>query len=224
MTQLLMLEIFLFQFLVFRHVLFKNDVTIPAAFLIHDRKNQNTHDEFFRIIAAEIPNLNKGNHMIVTDREKAFTSALNNHLPNLKQVFCWNHIRRDLRHWLSTCTRNATSLDKSEYGKHLVNLMQCESIEAFEDLEAEYKLDWSQPVVEYFYARLRRDIIEHAAGWVLEDLNVYDPYSGVTNNMSEATNNVIEGLKNWQWVPLDAIILSMHYLQNFKYSEILNST
>ena len=26
--------------------------------------------------------------------------------------------------------------------------MQCESIEAFEDLEAEYKLDWSQPVVE----------------------------------------------------------------------------
>ena len=49
---------FFVSVLVFRHVLFKNGVTIPAAFLIHDRKNQNTHDEFFRIIAAEIPNLN----------------------------------------------------------------------------------------------------------------------------------------------------------------------
>ena len=77
------------------------------------------------------------------------------------------------------------------------------------------------PLREYFDARFRRDIIEHAARWVLEDLNVYDPYSGVTNNMSEGTNNVIEGLKNWQGAPLDAIILSMHYLQNFKYSEIL---
>ena len=188
---------FFVSVLVFRHVLFKNGVTIPAAFLIHDRKNQSTHDEFFRIIAEEVPNLNKGNHVIVTDREKAFTRALDKHLPNMKQVFCWNHLRRDLRHWLSTSTKNATSFDKSEYGKHLVNLMQCESIEAFEDLEAEYKLVWSQPVVEYFDAQLCNDIIEHAARWVLEECNVYDPYSGVTNNMSEGTNIVIEGLKNY---------------------------
>ena len=99
--------------------------------------------------------------------------------------------------------------------------MQCQSIEAFEDLEAEYKLVWSQPVVEYFDARLRNDIKEHAARWVLEEFNVYDPYSGVTNNMSERTNNVMEGLKNWHWSPLDAIILSMNYLQNFNYNEKL---
>ena len=47
---------FFVSVLVFRHVLFKNGVTIPAAFLIHDRKNQSTHDEFFRIIAEEVPN------------------------------------------------------------------------------------------------------------------------------------------------------------------------
>ena len=110
--------------LVFQHgifLFFKNGVTIPAAFLIHDRQNQSTHDEFFKIIAVEVPNLNKGNHVIVTDREKAFTRALNKHLPNLKQVFCWNHLICDLRHWLSTITKNAPSLDKSEYGKHLLN-------------------------------------------------------------------------------------------------------
>ena len=102
--------------LVFRHVLFQNGVTIPAAFLIHDRKNQQTHDDFFRIIAEAVPNLKKGSHVIVMDREKVFTNAINKYLPNIKQVFCWNHLRRDLRHWLSTSTTNATSDDKSEYG------------------------------------------------------------------------------------------------------------
>ena len=65
-------------------------------------------------------------------------------------MFCWNHLRRDLRHWLSTSTTNATSDDKSEYGNNLVQLMQCESIEAFEDLEVELKLKWSNPMIEYF--------------------------------------------------------------------------
>ena len=212
---------FFVSVLVFRHVLFQNGVTIPAAFLIHDRKNQQTHDDFFRIIAEAVPNLKKGSHVIVTDREKVFTNAINKYLPNIKQVFCWNHLRRDLRHWLSTSTTNATSDDKSEYGNNLVQLMQCESIEAFEDLEAEMKLKWSNPMIEYFDNRLRRDILEHASRWILEECNVYDPYSGVTNNMSEGTNNVIEGLQNWHGAPLDAVILSMHYLQNYKYNEIL---
>lgn len=49
-------------------------------------------------------------------------------------------------------------------------------------------------MVEYFDKRSRKDTIEHASRWGLEVLNVYEPYSGVTNNMSEGTNNVIEGL------------------------------
>ena len=106
-------------------------------------------------------------------------------------------------------------------GNNLVQLMQCESIEAFEELEAEMKLKWSNPMIEYFDNRLRRDTLEHASRRILEECNVYDLYSGVTNNMSEGTNNVIEGLQNWHGAPLDAVILSMHYLQNYKYNEIL---
>ena len=75
--------------------------------------------------------------------------------------------------------------------------------------------------LEYFVTRLRQDIIEHASRWILEELNIYDPYSGVNNNMSERTNNVIKELQNWHGTYLYAMTLSMHYLQNFKYNEIL---
>ena len=127
-----------------------------------------------------------------------------------------------LRHWLgSTRTKSPKTDDKTECGQHLLQLLQCESLEAFEDVEAEVKLIWSPELIKYFDTRLRRDIIENASRWVLEDFNVYDLYSGVTNNMSEGTNNVIEGLQNWHGAPLDAVILSMHYLQNFKYNEII---
>ena len=70
--------------------------------------------------------MKKGSHVIVTDRELVFTNAI-----NIKQVFCWNHLRRDLCHRLSKSAKQATSDDMSEYGYNLVQLMQCESIEAF---------------------------------------------------------------------------------------------
>ena len=200
---------FFVSVVVFRHVLFKNGVTILAAFLIHDRKKQRTHDNFFRIISEEVPNLKKGHHIIVTDREKAFTNSFNAYLPYLTQVFCWNHLRRDLRHWFGSTRMKSPKIDdKTECDEQYVQLMQCESINDFEELEAENKLNWSPELIEYFDTRLRRDIIEHASTWVLEELNIYYPYSGVTNNMLEGTNNVIQGLQNWNRAPLDAIFYS----------------
>ena len=61
-----------------------------------------------------------------------------------------------------------------------MQLMQCESINVFEELESEVNSNWSHELIEYFDTRLRRDIIEYAARLVLEELN---PYNGVTNNM-----------------------------------------
>ena len=210
---------FFVSVLVFRHVLFKDRVTIPAAFLIHDRKNQTTHDDFFRTISELVPNLNKGQHIIVTDREQAFFNAIKKYFPNFKQVYCWNHIRRDLRTWLTG--KNASTDDKTVYSNDIMQLMQSDSLDCFTELEAELKLKWSEAMVEYFDNHLRDDIINHASKWVLEELDVYDSYSGVTNNMSEGTNNVVKGLQNWPGAPLDAILLSMHYLQSFKHNEII---
>lgn len=50
---------------------------------------------------------------------------------------------------------------------------------------------------------------------------IYDPYSGVTNNMSESMNAVIKRLMEWKQAPLDATVLAFNYLQKFYVHEIM---
>lgn len=56
--------------------------------------------------------------------------------------------------------------------------------------------------------------------WILESMGVYNPYSGVTSNQSESFNAVLKRLQSWREVPLDAIVLSLYYLQAFYSNEV----
>jgi hypothetical protein len=48
---------------------------------------------------------------------------------------------------------------------------------------------WSEPAVSYFERQLKSDIIKYAGKWLLEEFDeLYDPYSGITNNLSESYN------------------------------------
>ena len=49
---------------------------------------------------------------------------------------------------------------------------------------------------------------------------MYSPFSGVTTNQSESFNAVLKRLHSWREVPLDAIVLSLYYLQSFYLNEI----
>ncbi len=49
--------------------------------------------------------------------------------------------------------------------------------------------------------------------WVLEPLNVYHPFIGVTNNQSESFNSTLKQLQKWKEVPVDSIILALYHLQ-----------
>jgi hypothetical protein len=50
---------------------------------------------------------------------------------------------------------------------------------------------WSEPAVSYFEGELKSDIIKYAGKWLLEEFDgLYDPYSGITNNLSESYNAV----------------------------------
>lgn len=68
--------------LVFKHVLFQGGVTIPAAFIIHDRKCSDVHDRFWSKLIQLIPNLKKNCPVIVTDRESALNNAIMSNLPH----------------------------------------------------------------------------------------------------------------------------------------------
>jgi hypothetical protein len=75
--------------------------------------------------------------------------------------------------------------------------------------------------VIYFEDHLKTDFINNAIRWILEDLNIYDPYSGVTNNIVESMNSLIKRLTDWKEKPLDSIALSFYYLQNYYVNELL---
>ena len=61
---------------------------------------------------------------------------------------------------------------------------------------------------------------EHIGRWVLEKLHCYNPYSGVTNNISESLNKVIKDLQHWKEVPVDCMILALYQLQAYYVNEI----
>lgn len=61
---------------------------------------------------------------------------------------------------------------------------------------------------------------ERIGRWVLEKLRCYNPYSSVTNNISESLNKVIKDLQLWKEVPVDCMILALYQLQAYYLNEI----
>ena len=74
--------------LLFRNNLFQNSPVMPAMFAIHERKLKVTHDEMMRIVAQQLPYLVDGTVKvpIVTDDEVGFTSAIDDHLRNVRRL------------------------------------------------------------------------------------------------------------------------------------------
>ena len=86
--------------LVFRHTLFQEAPIMPALFLLHERKFQQCHQQLFKEAIKHVPALKTVKHPIVTDEEKGIVNAVEDCLPNIVRVHCWNHIIRDVTRWL----------------------------------------------------------------------------------------------------------------------------
>lgn len=55
---------------------------------------------------------------------------------------------------------------------------------------------------------------------MLEDLNVYHPFTGVTNNQSESFNSTLKRLQRCREVPVDSVVLTLYHLQAYYHNEI----
>ena len=204
--------------LVFRHTVFNEEPVIPAAFLIHDRKYQKVHQQFFDLLKEKVPNLGKKDFKIVTDRESGITTALENVFPQAHVLHCWNHVTRDLKFWLKK--HGATQDDISVYKQDVLTVMRADSEKELLAKVDDLSEKWSQPMVEYFNSELKSDIMKHSAKFVLAPLGLYDPFSGITNNISESMNCVMKDLLDWKEVPVDVIVLCFQMLQNYYLAEV----
>ncbi|CAC5412487.1 unnamed protein product [Mytilus coruscus] len=68
---------------------------------------------------------------------------------------------------------------------------------------------------------MEKDILFHCGKWIINKYeNLYDPFSGVTNNACESMNAVIKRLNKYKELPVDCFVLSMYYLQVYYITEI----
>ena len=84
--------------LIFKHIIFKETLCLPALFLIHERKFQKHHEEIFQFIRDNIK-FSKRSVALVTDGEQGMISAMNM-LPSAVDIRCWNHVLQDFQRWL----------------------------------------------------------------------------------------------------------------------------
>ena len=172
--------------LVFRHTLFKEIPCMPVMFLIHERKFAETHQEMFKECIKRIPSLKKASCPLVIDREKAIVNAITSEVQSVKLIYCWNHVFRDIQLW---CRKHgAPKVDIAVYSDDLFELFHSQSEKEYlEKLKIKQK-KWDAAFEEYYMKEIHPDVAKSIGRWVLERCCAYNPYSGVTNNQSEALN------------------------------------
>lgn len=128
--------------LVFKHVLFDCNPSIPVAFYIHNRKSEEIHLDFWRKIATLVPNINRASTVLVTDREKAVVNAIKKVIPNATLVHCWNHIHSDAKHWIKQ--HSDKSDDQLVYISNLKELLQMQNEDDYAEKLEELSQSWSK--------------------------------------------------------------------------------
>jgi hypothetical protein len=202
--------------LLFRGICFQQSPVMPAMFLIHERKLKTTHQKLVSILAEKVPSLSRCNVTLVTDREKSF-EVFKSAFDTITHLHCWNHIFTDIKHWIKS--HSGTSGDVAVYIQDVKDSLQCRSEEDYKVLLSEKSKKWSGAFLEYFMTELHPHVNTMMGRWVLEKLRVYNPYSGVTQNMSEGFNTVLRRLENWKEAALDMCVLSFYYLQGYYLNE-----
>jgi hypothetical protein len=177
--------------LVFKHVLFEETPLIPLAFLIHERNHANWHEILLNFLKSKIPKLDKKKIPFVLDQEPGLKKAIKNTFPNCPIMFCWNHLKEDFKFWLKG---RVESDNIKILISHLVKMLRTESEEEFTALRSSLTTKWPPVVVEHFDKTIVPAIMYRSGKWLIEKYPcMFDPYSGITNNVSESIRGGFRG-------------------------------
>ena len=82
------------------------------------------------------------------------------------------------------------------------------------------KTRWDGEFTKYYLKDIHPHVPVHTGRWALEDLHIYNPYSGITNNQSESLNFVLKELQGWKEVKIDNAVLAFYQMQAYYMNEI----
>ena len=199
--------------LLFKHCCFVQKPIIPALFLIHERKLQEHHQIVFRLLREKMKG--KLNMIpVAIDMEQGIKGAIETETP-LYIVGCWRHLIKDIEAWAlknQMVKKLSQQLVSDVYGI-LRTTTKAEKI-----LE-EKKSSWPPDFKQYFQKQIEERLPNYCLQYVQKYANA-DDINGITTNQSEGFNWLIKDLNNWKEGPIDCILLSFRFLQQYYMSEI----
>jgi hypothetical protein len=163
--------------LLFKHTLLEEEPTIPALFLIHERKYTAHHEMLFHVLSKEVKHLK--NVPIVTDFEAAICSAIETQT-NMLLVGCHRHLRNDIKQWIDA--HGGGIEQKRAYVNDIHDLIMAETLSGYTKLYDEFSGQWSEDFKNYFDATLRQRLDRYSK-WSVGKKCPFDPQSGITNNI-----------------------------------------
>lgn len=149
----------------FKHVLFESHPVIPA---LHERKFESAHKELMLHLKEEIPSLSavKAPVPIVVDDKMALCNAIDESLPGVTSVRCWNHTISAVKLWLRR--HGAVSDEIPVYISHLRDLFHQPSEEAYGNRLEQLKTKWSDAFLEYYYNSVHPEVSIHCiCAWLM---------------------------------------------------------
>ena len=209
---------FYVSIVVARNIYFQGEPIFPVAFLIHDKKFRKYHQEFLKDIFEAAGLAKAVNIPFVTNREKGITESFKTCFPQLTNVYCTNHILRDIEYWL----RNKGGKEDIKVLKDdITRLIQCENETHFQEMYKILSSTWSMPFLEYVEKHLYDDLISHSCRFVSSKFAAFAEGLVATNNMSESLNHVIKCLSQHKDTPLDVIVMIFQQMQDMLHYDFL---
>jgi hypothetical protein len=195
---------------------FSQHPILPVAFVIHERKFNSVHKDFFAQINQRIsPSFQP---LLVTDGETSVVKAVKQMLPHWKLVSCWNHILTDVEVWLKK--RHVSVQEIAIYKSTVRELLSCQTSDAFATKLATVKTSWSEAFNEYVNKFLVPRM-EVACQYHLQSVGA--TVESVTNNISESFNSVLKRHQDWREVTIDSMVFVLYKLQNVYKTQVLRS-
>ena len=137
--------------------LFKEEPTIPLSFFMHEKKTEDSHDQFFRRVSQTVPDLKDNKKaFFTTDHEDAFRNAIKSFFPTVTVLRCWNHLFGNVRLWIKN--HNGKKLDSKIYCDNCRELFRCDTKEDYEILLKDMQKNWDPSFNTYFLRNIHSEI------------------------------------------------------------------
>ena len=176
---------------------------VPLVVFLHEKRDEVSHEQLFLHVdlfmdkcAPKTPGTVKFTEIpkvLITDREFDTLRLL-----NTEKVFCWNHLRQNIKHKVSS-TDNCVEVqaDARELQNDFEQLLRSNTLNTYQARRDQFlgSQRWlrNPRFAQYFMTHMNASIENHSGKWNLERLELpFHPQNGITNNPSETFNSYLK--------------------------------